>query len=423
MNPILQSGTHPDANTLSAFAEHLLSNDEREQVFAHMAVCSRCREVIFLAQQSAGDEPVTLPVVSSAQEGKARSWWLGGWAWIPTGALAVMIGVAVLLHFRHAETGTQLARNAAPAEAEQQSPVQLAAQAPIEANAPPATVSSPRDIARPKPNMMQPARSARKAEDEKANDALMAVENKPAAQKQLALGQAAPPIVIQPGAAGGSIHGEMRERAQGQSIGGPMANQLQQNAFQQQQNLARQNAIQPQRVYQSGQKLSEAPAAKGPINAGPAPRSASETVTVNALTELEPARLPPTAAPPVQLSYVPMSNKGLGFSSVAAAQVKKAKIALPGGVQALSVASAAERSIAIDTSGALFLSEDHGGHWQPVAIQWTGRALRVRNVQAEKELDTLQTKPAPNFELVNDKLETWTSADGKTWTAKPAPNQ
>jgi len=42
------TGPHPDANMLSAFAEQALSDSEQSQVFAHLANCRDCREVLYL---------------------------------------------------------------------------------------------------------------------------------------------------------------------------------------------------------------------------------------------------------------------------------------------------------------------------------------------------------------------------------------
>src|SRR5271154_6211616 len=39
---------HPDANLLTAFAEHALGAREREGVLAHLAVCGNCRELVAL---------------------------------------------------------------------------------------------------------------------------------------------------------------------------------------------------------------------------------------------------------------------------------------------------------------------------------------------------------------------------------------
>src|ERR1700751_3211434 len=98
MNPTIHSGTHPDAESLTAFAEQLLPEAERQQVLAHMATCSRCREVVFLAQKA--EEPTT-PRVSTTGPKKQRASWFSGWrwTWVPAAAIAGIIGVAVMQHF------------------------------------------------------------------------------------------------------------------------------------------------------------------------------------------------------------------------------------------------------------------------------------------------------------------------------------
>ena len=40
---------HPDADTLTAYVEQLLPLRERKLVLEHIAVCSDCREIVFLA--------------------------------------------------------------------------------------------------------------------------------------------------------------------------------------------------------------------------------------------------------------------------------------------------------------------------------------------------------------------------------------
>ncbi|MGC1422604.1 MAG: hypothetical protein WA815_09685, partial [Terracidiphilus sp.] len=79
---------------------------------------------------------------------------------------------------------------------------------------------------------------------------------------------------------------------------------------------------------------------------------------------MESAPKPALAAPP-QVPSAPLSNlkyDGLG---------KVQKIILPSGLGVLSQASEASRSIALDTAGTIFLSEDEGKHWQPIHTQWT----------------------------------------------------
>jgi hypothetical protein len=82
---------------------------------------------------------------------------------------------------------------------------------------------------------------------------------------------------------------------------------------------------------------------------------------------------------------------------------------LPSGLAAVSTATARQRTLAIDLAGALFLSEDAGKHWEPVARQWTGHAITVR----------VQTGVSGAvFQLTNISGSTWVSADGKIWTAQ-----
>ena len=62
---------HPDADTLTAYAERVLGPGERSQVLHHLAICGECREIVLLALPEAEAEakakaPVTVPV--------ARGW-------------------------------------------------------------------------------------------------------------------------------------------------------------------------------------------------------------------------------------------------------------------------------------------------------------------------------------------------------------
>ncbi|HEY2469972.1 MAG TPA: zf-HC2 domain-containing protein [Terracidiphilus sp.] len=416
MNPNIQSGMHPDADTLTAFAEQLLPANEREQILAHAAECSRCREVIFLAQQAAAGEPVTAALPSSTPE-KMRTWWLGGsrWAWIPVGALAGLIGVAVVLHFQTPETGMQLAKNKSSGEAIQQTPAQPSSPS-LATNNPQSKGTQAKVLQENKP---EPVRDDRRA---RQNEEVLDQKRATAKQKDMVLGSAAPPIALSPGVVAGSIHGVVTARAQSTPYDGPTANQLQQNAMQQ--NATQQNVQPQQNVLQSAQRFDRKPA-ENRIAANQSPAPASETVTVQAEAAKATPPAAPSPAPPPQLSDELTRAREFEISPAATAQLKKAaKIALPGGAQPLSVAFAADRTIAIDTSGALFLSEDQGKHWHPVATQWTGRAVLVRNLQQSKDkAGYFKAGPAVRFELVNDKLQSWKSPDGSTWTAETTPNK
>jgi hypothetical protein len=132
----------------------------------------------------------------------------------------------------------------------------------------------------------------------------------------------------------------------------------------------------------------------------------------------------------VKKNAMPYSNFDAGAQmSVtqveAAPEVKPA--ALPSGLTAVSTATSENRTLAIDQTGAVFLSRDSGNHWESVAQQWTGRAVDVVSLQflkgntaAAASSGGAAAAPAAAevFELRNDKNLTWVSVDGKTWSAQ-----
>lgn len=423
MNPTIQSGMHPDADSLSAFAEQLLPAREREQILAHMATCGRCREVVFLAQHAAEEDRAVVP--ANAVQKKLRTSWPSGWrwAWVPAGALAAVIGIAVVLHFRRAETDKQMALNES---AMRGTPEQTTSNPALAANV-------PRAVEKAEPSQKTLSKPIERRKDASRD----AEENKALLREGSVFGAGAPPTVLSPGVAGGAMHEAFAARAKSSPYGGPAANdQLQQqnavqqqNAFQQQnanrqQAPIQQPAMQPQDELLAAQNRNQSAADKKELDAAAAGATA-ESVTVQASTGAEAAKRPPAPAAAPQLSAVPGTGQSFARSSVAVGQLKKApKVTLPNGAEALSVASAEKRIVAIDTSGALFLSEDNGGHWQPVPTQWTGRAVLVRNSPSGiQSAGLLPLTPTTRFELVNDKLQTWNSNDGKTWTAQSLPGK
>jgi hypothetical protein len=82
------AGTHPDADLLTAFAEHSLAESERDRVMEHLARCSDCREVLALAL------PAMELAAVAASARPARSRWFT-WPVLRWGvAVAGMIAIA-----------------------------------------------------------------------------------------------------------------------------------------------------------------------------------------------------------------------------------------------------------------------------------------------------------------------------------------
>jgi outer membrane biosynthesis protein TonB len=123
MSDHLHPEVHPDADSLSAFLEGVLPEHERAQCLAHLAECSRCREIVFLAQN--------VPVAP------ARQRWFRP---MPLLAAAAMVCVALLGAWLYLRS-----RTAAP-------PRELAQAIPL----PPATPDIPAEKAAPKPVERKP---------------------------------------------------------------------------------------------------------------------------------------------------------------------------------------------------------------------------------------------------------------------------
>jgi hypothetical protein len=96
------AGQHPDADQISAFAEHALPAHEREEMLAHLAVCPECRATVRMSQTAVEEagEP--------AESAKRRPWFAGWAVALPlAGALAALVVFAMYL--RHTAVVRQTA--------------------------------------------------------------------------------------------------------------------------------------------------------------------------------------------------------------------------------------------------------------------------------------------------------------------------
>jgi len=201
-----------------------------------------------------------------------------------------------------------------------------------------------------------------------------------------------------------SYRGEAAKAQKPSSIGGPYAasNGLQQQSASQQQEIA-------QDQLHSARYAAKVGGAGGVVSEGSVGRADAQS-----------APAAPASADARELAPQTLAHANGAVDGVALDSKMKGAV-LPNGTNAVSVASARGRIVAIDAAGSVFLSEAPGGQWIPVAMQWTGRAVTVRVHKASTQAGA-STQPAI-FELVNDKVETWVSTDGKTWVAEPISPQ
>ncbi len=84
-----QTGDHPDANLLLAFAEGGLSGREHKLMLAHLAECPDCREVLSLSSATSGYQPASQGAFPKA----VSTWW--GWRLAATVAVLCFVTATV----------------------------------------------------------------------------------------------------------------------------------------------------------------------------------------------------------------------------------------------------------------------------------------------------------------------------------------
>jgi hypothetical protein len=443
MNSTFQLDSHPDAESLNAFAEQALPERERGMVLAHLAGCSRCRQVVFLAQEAASvfemqeaaasrpeldpaetyefaaalvAAPAPTAAAGAPSGGKAekrQGWWAGGWrlAWVPAAALAATVGLVVYIHVRQIrpgfESGVKLALNVPQAAPQQQEK--------------PAAPLVAEKVALGKAQPAAPPPIAAKASKAKVLSFSASAPSE---------AFSAQPAIRPPAPTAGSaiqISGSGLNRAnlppQPEAQGAGM-----QNA-----------ALFPPPAAPAVAPKPEPSVGVNSLNKASAGMASTTVQSADGQVQSIQSLSAGAFIPQPAIDAAPMGRpKASGQQFSEARAVRRAKVSpLPSGLRAVSTVAAQHRTLAIDSDGTLFLSNDSGSHWQPVTRQWSGHAVVVRiqgaigpnaGLPVEAEAAVLQddlssnlaaaATPAPVFEIVNDKDHVWISTDGTTWKAK-----
>jgi hypothetical protein len=376
MTTTIQHESHPDAESLGAFAEQALGERERGRILEHLAICERCRQVVALAASAV--EPAS-PAPDAARP--SRSWWQGwGLALAPAAALAATVVFAVYLHLHRAGNSNQTAKV--------ETPVQIAPAAVPEAGL---TAANQTKTLQPASTRSQPAERA----PEPAGTENKQTPAEPKSEEPAPVSNAAAQATL----------GESLSSAGGAASDKSLPAVAE---WQQEQQKA---AIAPVRSFAS---KAAAPAKPHDLE--------TNQLNNNSLTS-------------ASAGAAVYNNQATGFVTTEAAPAgrRRAKgkeapaILLPGGLPAVSVASLGSLTAALDATGALYLRPAAGSSWQRIAQQWTGRAVIVRNtstgIQENGEDATRSAKivslaPAAFLEIVNDRNQTWLSTDGKAWVAR-----
>lgn len=408
MSERLHPGQHPDADQLSGFAEHVLPEHERVETLAHLAVCSDCRQIVFLAQQ-AHEEEVPVPHALPS-----RGSWLRKWRYLWPAAAAATCGLLIfpLLHRQRPVDAPQ--RPAIESESRPTLPNSSAQlPEPIVAVTPPSgTASSKAKVA----SSSRPASAATHASVGlgSVNGSLPAprLANNLSAfdSKETTDEQSTPSLSANAQAVSGGL-GASAPQA------GP--SQVQKD------NLLTARQQQPTTVLQSQHQLfpqqGSLPRASNDSVHGEIQESTNQTVSVE-------------ATPPVLQTESAVLSASSFSGKVA--QAKTAKTPLPSNRPAASTISNGVETLAVDSEGDLFISKDADIAWQRVVQQWTGKAVRVtlagpaattqparsmsRSAAARSSKSVEAVTPTTaakrvGFDLVTDSGAIWSSPDGFVW--------
>ena len=428
MSTAPQYDVHPDAELLSAFAEYALGEGERSQVMAHLAVCGRCRQVLYVAQQSADVEKEGELVAAAAAAArpavavrKSPSAWWRKWrlVWVPAAVAATLAITTFSVYLRQ--------------QGRDESAIKVAQEAPAPKLVPTPSTTEPAKAAAPAPESrnLLAARSIQSAPRQAVPAAPLPVAAPP------------PPLPLTPPAAAETVE-VTQDSAAPETVSSQQAARIEPRPLAQAKGLqstaAASNA--PLEKKQSQGMLKEFAASDQEAEGK---SSMDKLFTAGALPARTPQSQSPSAASGANTSaavYHQQAEMRAGsiaaFGSlhgVAGASAAAGKpIHLPSGLAVASLVSTNHLLLAVDKAGALFLSTDAGTTWQRVIPQWTGRAILVRTrplpaqpAVAATPVETpgqanggLQSSPTPVtvFEIVNDQNQVWLSTDGNTWTAK-----
>jgi hypothetical protein len=336
--------------------------------------------VVFLAQQAAAEAeaPARVPATRPTAQSKERFW---NWrfAWVPAAALAAALALVVTFHPRHTEPASEMAKVEPPSQAAIPAPMP---QEPIAAGVShkPAQAFAAKSFAgnaeyaahrEPSENLVQEAASSAALPAEPGAVAPSPGEHY--AASSLSVKTAPQPVTAahyQPEPSATAWQQE-QQRTTGTLSASADAAQVSQKSLR----------MEAYTAHASRQAASSGP------------RMAQQS----------------QSAPSAKFDHA-IQQQLAGLSATRKASLPK----LPSGLEVVSRATAQHLMLEIDQAGTLFLSDETGAHWEPIARQWTGRAIEVRAKLV------LSGSPATVeiFELKNDAGSTWASADGKTWTAQ-----
>ncbi len=464
MTEHVHPGPHLDPELLNAFAEGVLPEHERQQCLSHVAECSRCREIVFLAQA-----PPPEPVLSNAVPLWRR--WLRPIPVLSSAVAACALLIAVSLYRYQtpptppasataAWTEAYSVRGAATEATERQLQDAARLKAKMMASPPPATQSAavvppsaPADTissfgagtrALPQARIAPPAPApslSQLAEKDQSQPL-------PAGQRPAGFGAK---VFVQP---------SRIPLAESAAFGGPSGgSSLKLNVEHERNTINGLSEVKGSVTDATGSAVAGAtviirhfagppggatvtgPDGRFAMAALPAGRYEIEIESPGFQKAVAPLELQPQDIALVESKLsvgstsetveVTAANAMLSTESSAPLPIRQA-YSLPSKLPVASSAISGNRVLVADSAGALFFSPNAGKQWEAVKPQWQGKVKLVL-VPVEpivgrpsgslgQSMAALRAVPAGKtlvFELVTDAGSTWFSQDGTHWYPQP----
>jgi hypothetical protein len=375
--------SHPDADLLTAFAEHSLASGERDHVLQHLAQCGDCREIVHLALP-ASEVAAPHSFSSRTQAGWLR-WPALRWGAVAAGILAVMsIGVLRLNHRENKMLiSDSLVQRNQLASAEQSAPLSLSTSAPPTSSQPTSSLQLP------------PGEAGKRAEMRKKVFSAQALPDKAIASPSVVF---PPSNQFHSGVAGGFVAGS----SAGASIGGPI-----------------------QRDVPRDRALVSAPAGQSATYAAPAKQNspvpaASEVVEVSGAAPVVQTETTAQNATQDQLAQnqVPEKLQSSGKQTEAVVRAKPTSPQVNGMAESADLSNfATVKNPAprwtISANGALQRSLDGGKTWLDVNLAADSSMNSNLVGQSSSQVQVMAAKSSQS--------RTVTKADAKSAPALPAP--
>jgi hypothetical protein len=421
MSEYPQHGLHPDPDTLNAFVEGVLPEHERVACLQHFAECAACREVVYLAQEPLAPEPLPVPAM------ERTAWWKRWLKPVPVfGAMAaagvLIFSIAPYLRDKPAANMPKatVAMSAPPSANEPLAP----ASPPVERTLEAPHIATRRAESKAEPHPAMPpdnpqpvsAPALSRLQDSVAApqpSAFLPAAPQPAPSRVAALDAAAPAqsaitgtITDPSGAAIPNATVTVRQasgtsgaKATSDLLGQFFIAGLPPGQYELQVTSA---GFQPAKKEIEVQKDKVA-RADSSLSVG----SATETVEVTA-----------SAAAPLntQSSSVVKSNSGFAkiplvgrMAAKKSAPAPSDSVSLPSGLASVATATKGKVTLAADSIGTLYLSDNAGKTWKAVKAVWQGKVVELAANPPAAE--------AAAFRLTTDAGAAWFSRDGSHWYA------